>query len=420
MILKCINCFVEFEKPQEQKTCSRKCSDELKKRNSRELRNCIMCKNEFEVKKTNHKKMCSDECRKKWDKIPENRVNRIKNAEQAVLEKYGVKSTLLLDFVKEKIQDTKLKLYNNAYYVNIEKQKQTCLEKYGSGSTIGYSEVITKRNNSKKEKYGDENYNNRGKAKETTQKLYGVDYAIQKEEFQDKRKNTNLQIYGVEHALQNEEIKLKLQETNLKKYGVKYASQNDDIKEKVKNTNILTYGVSSLLLLKEVRDKGKMVIFNKYGTFHPMKLPEIKEKRVQSNLLKYGVQHPMQTQDVIRKNHLSGLRIKYYKETNITYQGSYELYFLEQMQNCNLLSEVENGKSYTYSFNDEEHVYHTDFFFRGQNIEIKSNWTYNKCGSDQELQNLNESKWKAVRDSGDRIMVLMEKGEINGFIKSLS
>lgn len=51
MKLKCVNCNSEFEKPKEQQTCSRKCSDDFKKKNNREYRVCIYCKSEFEVKK---------------------------------------------------------------------------------------------------------------------------------------------------------------------------------------------------------------------------------------------------------------------------------------------------------------------------------------------------------------------------------
>src|SRR3989304_856041 len=400
MKLICINCNCDFEKPQEQKTCSRKCSDELKKKNNREERTCIMCSKIFEVKKITEKTMCSDVCRQEYDKIPENRANRMKKTEEAVIKKYGVKSTLQLDEVKEKIKLTKL-------------------EKYGVEHSLQVKEIRQKGNVTKKELYGDENYNNREKAAETMKDLYGVQYAIQNENFQQKQQETNLERYGVRFALQNEEIKIKAQETNLERYGVKFITQNEEIKTKIKDTNLEKYGVTSHLAFKEVRDKGKEVIFEKYGTYNPMSLDEVKDKRKKNNLKKYGVDHPMKLKEVLEKNHLSGLRIHKYKDTEITYQGSYEKYFLELLEEKGLLNEVTNGKSYDYIFEEKQHVYHTDFSFRGKQIEIKSGWTYNNNGKNLKLQEINETKWQSVRKFGDSIVVLINKSEISGFIKAL-
>lgn len=419
MKLKCENCFCDFEKPQLQKTCSRKCSDDLKKKNNREIRNCIMCNHVFEVKKTTKKIMCSDVCRQEYDKIPKNRANRIKNGENAVIKKYGVKSTLQLNDVKDKIKITKLQKYGNENYVNYEKSKETNLKKYGVEHSLQHIEIREKGKNTRKEKYGDENYNNRDKAVETMNELYGVDYAIQKDEFKTKQKHTNIQKYGVEYPLQNEEVKNKTKETNMNKYGVPYVSQNEVIKNKIIETNLLQYGVSSLLKISEIRDMGKEAIFLKYGTYNPMSLENVKNKRKKTNIGKYGVEHPMQTIDVLNKNHLSGLRIKNYKNTNLTYQGSYEKYFLELIEEKGLLNEVFNGKSYNYILNDKKHVYHTDFYFRDKNIEIKSSWTYNNNGKNIELQKLNDIKWQSVTSSGDGFVALINKSEIQGFVKAL-
>jgi len=419
MKLICINCNCDFEKPQEQKTCSRKCSDELKKKNNREERTCIMCSKIFEVKKITEKTMCSDVCRQEYDKIPENRANRMKKTEEAVIKKYGVKSTLQLDEVKEKIKLTKLEKYGDENFVNYEKAKETNLEKYGVEHSLQVKEIRQKGNVTKKELYGDENYNNREKAAETMKDLYGVQYAIQNENFQQKQQETNLERYGVRFALQNEEIKIKAQETNLERYGVKFITQNEEIKTKIKDTNLEKYGVTSHLAFKEVRDKGKEVIFEKYGTYNPMSLDEVKDKRKKNNLKKYGVDHPMKLKEVLEKNHLSGLRIHKYKNTSITYQGSYEKYFLELLEEKGLLNEVTNGKSYDYIFEEKQHVYHTDFSFKGKQIEIKSGWTYNNNGKNLKLQEINEAKWESVRKSGEAIVILINKSEITGFVKAL-
>jgi len=112
-------------------------------------------------------------------------------------------------------------------------------------------------------------------------------------------------------------------------------------------------------------------------------------------------------------------KINEYKDTGINYQGSYERYLLELLEEKGLLSEVSNGQSFEYEWKGEKHTYHTDFVFRGRHIEIKSGWTYNKNGNDQELQALNEIKWKSARNNKINLVVLIDKAEIKGFVKAL-
>ena len=52
-------------------------------------------------------------------------------------------------------------------------------------------------------------------------------------------------------------------------------------------------------------------------------------------------------------------------------------------------------------------------------VEIKSTWTYNKNGNDKELELENETKWNAVKDSGDKLVVLFSKKETKHFIEKL-
>jgi hypothetical protein len=319
MKLKCVNCSTEFEKPQEQKTCSRKCSDEFKKKNNREQRECVFCKNKFEVKKNANIILCSDQCRKSWALIPENKEKRLLSGRLAMKEKHGHESAFALDSFLHKSKKTKKEKYGNENFVNVDKAKETKKERFGDEN---YNNVV-KNKLTKKENFGDENYNNREKATRTMQELYGADHAIQKKEFQNKQ-----------------------QETNFKKYGVK---------------------------------------------------------------------SPLQNEKIFRNSRKTAFGVKQYKNTEHYYQGSYEKYFLETIEEKGFLNEVQQGLSFEYEHKGETHVYHTDFTFRGKQIEIKSGWTYNKNGADKELQGLNESKWKVVKD----LVVLIGKSEISGFIKAL-
>lgn len=331
--------------------CSRKCADEIKKINSREIRNCLFCESEFEVRKKDKKKLCSDECNRKWSKFPENIKFRTDASKKAVKEKYGVDNVFQLDEIKYKSKETK------------------------------------------KEKYGDENYNNSQKQIKTLYDNNGDDYFSNLAIY---RKEKFLKEYGVEHHLQLDEFKDKMKQTNLKKYGVENVSQLEEFKERRKETMIELYGVENI-----------------------SKNEEIKQKKKDTSMRNFGVEHHLKDGEMFQKHFKAQFKMFKYKETELHYQGSYEKLFLELMEDKGLLGEVLNGDTFEYVLENKTHSYHVDFKFKGKQIEIKSGWTYNKNGKDLELQNINDTKWQSVRDSGLEFCALIDKSEIKGFIKAL-
>lgn len=333
------------------KTCSRKCADEIKKINSREIRSCLFCEKEFEVRKKDKKKLCSDSCNRKWSKLPENIKSRTDASKEAVKEKYGVDNVFQLDSTKEKSKETKLEKYGDENYNNFEKQVKTI-----------------------KEKYGEYAFKNRSKKSfETIKEKYGVSHPLQLKEFKEKQKKTNLKKYGVENVSQLEEFKEKRKETMIELYGVENISKNEEIKQKKKDTSMRNF----------------------------------------------GVEHHLKDGEMFQKHFKAQLKMFKYKETELHYQGSYEKLFLELMEDKGLLGEVLNGDTFEYVLENKTHSYHVDFKFKGKQIEIKSGWTYNKNGKDLELQNINDTKWQSVRDSGVEFCALIDKSEIKGFIKAL-
>lgn len=342
----CLYCGIENPK-HGMKTCSRKCADELKKINSREKRACLFCKCEFEVRKKDSKKICSESCRKQWSELPENIEDRITASKKSVKEKFGVDNVFQLNSVKDKSKETKLERYGDENYNNKQQQVITLKQNNGDDYYVKLSNL----------------------RKEITLKKHGVEHHLQLPEFLDKQKKTNLERHGVENVSQLQEFKDKRTETMIDKFGVENVSQNSDIKKKKKATS----------------------------------------------LKNFGVEHHLKDYDMFQKHQKAQYKTDEYKETGLNYQGSYERYFLELLEEKGLLGDVKCGESFEYEFNGEMHTYHTDFIFRGKNIEIKSGWTYNKNGADLELQRLNEAKWKSARE----LIVLIDKSEIKGFIKAL-
>jgi len=271
--------------------------------------------------------------------------------------------------------------------------KDAVKEKFGVDNVFQLDLIKEKSKETKFEKYGDENYCNREQQNKTLYKKYGVNYF---NELNGKLVKKFEQKYGVSHPLRLQEFKDKLKETTIEKYGVENVSKNEEVKNKKNETIKERFGVDNISQNKE-----------------------IKQKKKDTSMKNFGVSHHLKDHDMFEKHFKAQFKIKEYKNTGINYQGSYEKYFLELIEEKGLLDEVKSGQSFEYEWKGKKHTYHTDFVFRGRHIEIKSGWTYNKNGDDQELQNLNESKWKSVRDMGSNLVVLIDKSEIRGFLKYL-
>ena len=274
------------------------------------------------------------------------------------------------------------------------KSKNAVKESFGVDNVFQLTEVKSKLKKTKLEKYGDENYNNPKKMLDTKLENYGDDWG---KDWYKKVENEMIKNYGVNHALQLKEFLDKKKETSISLYGTEYANQNQDVKNKMKTTCLEIYGVEN-----------------------PFQNEKIKQKIKDTTFKRFGVTHHFKDYDLFQKHLKAQYKIRQYKDTELYYQASYELYFLEKMEEKGKLSEVTRGKTYEFEWKDKKHTYHSDFFYNGENIEIKSGWTYNNNGKDLELESFNRTKWKAVKDFGDKITILIDKASIDNFVFNLS
>jgi hypothetical protein len=120
----------------------------------------------------------------------------------------------------------------------------------------------------------------------------------------------------------------------------------------------------------------KKAVKEKYGVDNVFMLKEVKEKIISTNLKLYGVEHNHQDFKILEKSFKTGLKIKMYNTTNIWYQGSYELDFLENFYNN---FTIHRGPSIKYNFNEKDKIYFPDFYIPSLNliIECKSTYYYN-------------------------------------------
>ena len=185
-------------------------------------------------------------------------------------------------------------------------------------------------------------------------------------------------IYGVKNSYQSKIVKDKIKQTNKERYGVEFITQNKEIQlranKKRKETNKQRYGSENILNNTQKREE---TCLKKYGVKNPVQNVEIWEKIKQTNIKRYGVEYPNQNKEIFDKGFKMRIQTKQYKDTNLTYQGSYEYDFLEKY---NDKIKIENGLSIKYKFLEKDKIYHADFYIPSLNliVEIKNSYLYKK------------------------------------------
>lgn len=307
------------------------------------------------------------------------------------------------------------KIYLQKYNMNVKRQgfytcikcsnikrKNTNKEKYNVDNISQSNQIKKKKKITTLINYGVENPSQNDKIKnkkcETMLKNYGVKYVLQSKELLEKIKNTKLKIYSDKNYTNREQAK----ETCLKIYGVENPSQLESIKNEKCETSMKNYGVKYPSTLDIVKNKSKQTCLDRYGVKSYSMTDDYKIKTIKTNLERYGVESPMQNKYILLKAQKTAYRIHKYKNTNIYYQGSYELDFLNKFYNKIKISKI---KPIIYFFNDEKKYYHPDFYNKKLNliIEIKSLYTYEK-----EL-NKNLEKQKECIKQGYNFIFIIDK-----------
>jgi hypothetical protein len=211
----------------------------------------------------------------------------------------------------------------------------------------------------------------------------------------------------------------KREQTIQERYGVHNISLTKQFKEKYKATCQKKFGKDSFL--ESIDEKTKLEYYKKgcetylknTGYESTFKNPDVIKEREMMWLKKYGERNPILVPEILDKAIRSSFKWNKYKDTDIVYQGSYELYFLDLMNEKGLIHTIENGPKIPYYINGKKYLYLVDFKIKDTNklIEIKSSYTYNRMGTDILLQQKNEAKWEAAKCNYN-LTVLMGKKEI--------
>lgn len=329
--------------------------------------------------------------------------------------------------ISKDIEETPLCMSCNLNKVKFKNSYSKGYHKYCSLYCSNNSlEVVTKKKKTMMERYGVEhNFSNgdlRDKVYDTCKTRYGTKTPIQNKKIRKKYEETMIKKYGVPCNFSLSETQEKVNETNLKKYGVKRPIQNIVIKEKTKKTNLEKYGSEWVInsdhymdLINERFSEGSKKIENIFQS------DIIKESIKKTMMERYGVENIIQNEKYFYQINFKSYSIKKYKNTDLFYQSSYELYFLESMEERGILDLVKNGLRFNYLTDDNNHYYFSDFYLEKFNkiVEIKSKWTYDKNGRDLKLREINQIKKECVMNSGFNFELLIGKGQILNFVNNI-
>lgn len=219
----------------------------------------------------------------------------------------------------------------------------------------------------------------------------------------EKSKQTMLKKYGVKHFTNPEKTK----QTCLGKYGVDNGSKTKETKKKIKNTHLKNHGVEYPMQLKENKEKSKKTCLDKYGVEYSFNSNEVKEKRRKTMIKKYGVEYSAQNKKIFEKQQKSRLDKKQFKDTNVYYQGSYELDFLEKYYDK--YPDIKRGPRIKYVFEGKEHYYFSDFLIYSKNLIIECKNSYLAKRDKEKIK----AKEKATISNGFNYIMIINKNYEN-------
>jgi len=194
----------------------------------------------------------------------------------------------------------------------------------------------------------------------------------------------------------------------LNMFGVECYYQTPQFKEKRKETCQKKYGVNEPLQSAMFIKKRKETCQKKYGVDNVLQIKGFKEN---SMINKYGVENSMHNLDFFEKMQKTSKTKKQFKNSQLWYQGSYELDFLEKYYNKYV--DIQRGPSIKYKVNDKNKIYYPDFYIPSLNliVEIKSKYWYNMHKIDI------IEKEKFTKLAGYNYLIILDK-DYSPFIKN--
>lgn len=275
----CKECGEEFEATNgNQKYCSKQ-----------HFRTCVVCGEKFEVSNSQLaqggvRKTCSRKCTAELKKktnmekyggpAPMSNKKIQEKAKITTKERYGVEHAMQSDICKEKSKQTNLERYGVEHYSQTEEYKKKFSDMWNQ---IEFKDRVVEAR------------------KATCLNRYGVENPTQLDWVKQKAKDTYKAKTGYEHPFQNPEVQAKMIENSKKVWGTEHPQQSDEVKQKIITSLNELYADDAYKDEINARRKQKNLL--RYGVDNPMKDPVIKKKQSDALIAHYGVPVFSQTSD---------------------------------------------------------------------------------------------------------------------------
>lgn len=195
----------------------------------------------------------------------------------------------------------------------------------------------------------------------------------------------------------------------LEKYGFESYQSTQEYRDIIKEK----FGVENISQLQSVKDRKKESCLKNFGVEYSLQSETVKEKSRKTWMSRLGVDNPTKNKEVFEKAQSSAYHTYKYSDTQIKYQGSYELNFIEYCIDNKI--EFENGPSIKYKMLDKNRIYHSDFYIPKYNLicEVKSLYTY----KDDYDENILKQEYSMI--SGYNFLFIIDKNytELEKIIK---
>ena len=235
---------------------------------------CAICGKEYPITLgTEYKSTCSKACGSELRKrtcqsvyggiAPACNADVRKKMEDTTLKRFGTKSAMQSQIIKDKVA-------------------ATCLERYNATSPLESDEI-------------------KEKIKDTNIKKYGVENPLSSPVVRDKIKATTQERYGVDNPFQSPDIRKKWSDNCYAKTGYRHHWSNPEVIAKSESTWQKHYGTTRPIRSEEVQSKVQQTILDRYGVDNVWKSPLIRAKIQDTNLVKYGSANPMGNPDIQAK-----------------------------------------------------------------------------------------------------------------------
>jgi len=192
-----------------------------------------------------------------------------------------------------------------------------------------------------------------------------------------KRENTNTELYGVKNCFQSEDKKKKIKETYMKEFGVDHNMKIQKCRDKCVETWRTNYGCDNPSQSEEIKKKKRKTCNENYGVDYPFQSEINLQKSYETNYEKYGTKIGSQNPMIQEKIMTTKSKIDKYKDTDLFYQCSYELDFLNKFYGQ---FEIKRNLFISYNYYNDDKVYFPDYYLPEYNliVEIKSDYSLKK------------------------------------------